>query len=224
MEEAGNHRGVKDLIENLLFLSQEPLTVKRLAESLPCSKEEIAAALDALQAEYENRGLKLRCLSDGWMFTTEPFLAQQIEDFYDLQRRRRLTRASLETLAIIAYNQPVTRSGIEAIRGVQTSGTIQTLLDANLIKVIGQKETLGNPFLYGTTDEFLSYFGLSDASELPPLEFEKDRASKSNAADQAGRPEEAPISEEELAAEITPVDFGLVDEESRTTHAQQKGA
>jgi segregation and condensation protein B len=220
-EEAGNHKGVKGLIENLLFLSQEPLTMKRLAESLPCSKEEIAAALDALQAEYEERGLKLRCTNEGWTFTSDPSLAQHIEDFFDLQRRRRLTRASLETLAIVAYNQPITRSEIEAVRGVQTSGTIQTLLEANLIRVIGQKESLGNPFLYGTTDEFLSYFGLSDTSELPQLEFEKDRTLENQPArsDESPGPEEKPSE-----AEITTVDFGFVEEDSQTTHAQQKGA
>ena len=218
MEETFEHKSAKELIENLLFLSEEPLTLNRLADSLPYSKEEIAAALDALQAEYQDRGIRLRYVQGGWQFTSDPALCEEIESFYSLQRRRRLSRAALETLAVIAYNQPIARAEIESVRGVQTSGTLQTLQECNLIRVVGQRETVGNPYLYGTTDEFLRYFGLTDASELPPLEFEREGISKpaliSTPADETAR-----------EAEITPVDFGLAVETAETTpHVQQKGA
>ena len=215
---------VKNLVENLLFMSEEPLTVKRLSESLPYSKEEIAAALDALQADYEDRGIKLRFIQNGWRLATDPSLNEEIESFFSLQRRKRLSRAALETLAIIAYNQPITRAEIESIRGLQTSGTLQTLQDAMLIRVAGQRNTVGNPYLYGTTDEFLQYFGLADPSELPKLEFTRNviapdipRAEEIVECDVPEKPEEDTI--------IKSVDFGLVvDEIEVVSHVQQKGA
>jgi len=217
-------KSVKDIVENLLFLSQEPLSLKRLADSLPYSKEEIAAALDALQAEYQDRALKLRFASGGWQLTTDSALADEVEDFFNIQRKRRLSRQALETLTVIAYNQPVTRSGIEAIRGVSTSGTLQTLTECGLIRVIGQKDTLGNPYLYGTTDEFLRHFGLGDVTELPPLEFEREglTAPTLRERDIEGDGSEKQDSD---AGEITPVDFGMTDETAEIpANVQQKGA
>lgn len=223
MDDGLKNRTAKDLVENLLFLSEEPLTLKRLSESLPYSKEEIAAALDALQADYRDRGLKLRFVQNGWMFSTDPSLNDDIETFFNLQRRRRLSRAALETLAIIAYNQPVARAEIEAIRGLQTSGTLQTLQEAVLIRVVGQRDSVGNPYLYGTTDEFLRYFGLADPSELPKLEFNRNAHGADASQVEAGRCSESYESGGE--ATITPVDFGLADDSvSVLNHVQQKGA
>jgi segregation and condensation protein B len=220
LEPNGEHRSVKDLVENLLFLANEPISLKRLAEALPHSKEEIAAAIDSLTVEYMDRGLKVRFVSGGYMFSTDPALASEIEQFYNLQRIKRLSQQALETLAVIAYNQPITRAEIEAVRGVGTTGTIQTLTERGLIKVVGQKETLGNPFLYGTTDEFLNHFGLGDISELPQLEFEVEGLTRP-LKDREGA-EKAEGKEE---AEVTPVDFGLTEESAEVTiNVQQKGA
>lgn len=215
MDESTPHRSVKNLIESLLFLSDEPLTIQSLKASLPYTTEEIAAALDALSQQYNenDRGIKLRQVLNGWQLTTDPALADQIEAFFNTQRRRRLSKSSLETLAVIAYNQPITRAEIEAIRGVQTSGTLQTLLEANLIKVIGQRDTIGNPYLYGTTDEFLVLFGLNDASDLPPLEFDRDIQ---------------PVSSSERSAkenEVATVEFEAESESVETVHhVHKKGA
>jgi segregation and condensation protein B len=225
MNDGLEYRSVKDLLENLLFLSEEPLTLKHLSDSLPYPKEEISAALDALQTDFENRAIKLRFVQGGWILATDPSMHQEIEAFYDLQRRRRLSRAALETLAVIAYNQPVTRAEIEAVRGLQTSGTLQTLQEAALIRVIGQRESVGNPYLYGTTDEFLRYFGLADPSELPPLEFNHQHIPAEK--EPVVEPGDECIEAAEGVADdiITPVDFGFSSEsEEVTIHAQQKGA
>lgn len=218
------YKSVKDLIENLLFLAKEPLTLKRLRENLPHSKEEILAALDSLQAEYHDRGLKLRYTSGGWEFTTDPSLSTEIETFYKLQRRKRLSRQALETLTVIAYNQPVTRMEVETVRGVGTSGTLQTLLDCELIKIVGQKNSLGHPYLYGTTETFLRHFGLADITELPPLEYEREGIRRpempGSVKDQTTDGDK--VSEE---GDITPVDFGLIEETTETQqNVHQKGA
>lgn len=208
MQQNEEHRRTKDLIENLLFLSPEPLSIEKLASSLPCSKEEIAAAIDSLRADYETRGIRLRHTKGGWQFTSDPALADDIERFWNQHRRKRLSKAAIETLAVIAYLQPVTRAQIEAVRGVQSIGTIQTLQEANLVKVVGQRDSVGNPYLYGTTDEFLSYFGLSDKSELPPLEFG-----------------DAGLHDAEKQAEVKAVDFApRPASEEISAHVKTKGA
>ncbi len=225
MDETRPHRSAKDLIENLLFLAEEPLTLNRLAESLPHSKEEIAAALDALQAECQDRGLKLRFVSGGWELTSDPTLSEEIERFFNLHKRRRLSRQAVETLAVIAYNQPITRAEIEAVRGVGTSGTLATLQECGLIRVTGQKETVGYPYLYGTTDEFLRHFGLGAIAELPPLEFEREGLTKPlSAKTEPDAEKDVSITEEEETG-ITPVDFELAAETAEEpAHVQQKGA
>jgi segregation and condensation protein B len=220
VESSHTHRSVKDLVENLLFMAQEPLSLSRMADALPHSKEEIAAALDALQVEYLDRGLKLRFVSGGWELTTDPSLSNEVREFFDLQKRKRLSRQALETLTVIAYNQPITRSAIEAVRGVQTSGTLGTLLESGLIRIVGQKDTVGNPYIYGTTDEFLRHFGLGDVSELPPLEFEREGLKP---------PFDKDTEEEKKSVagngEVKPVDFVPEPEpESTESNVQQKGA
>ena len=220
MEEGQHLLTVKNLIENLLFLSNEPLSVKRLAEGLGHSKEEIIAAIDTLQEEYKNRGIKLRFVEGGWQFTTDPAFAEQIEAFFNFQRRKRLTRPALETLAIIAYQQPITRAEIEAIRGVQTAGTLQTLLEAGLIRVVGQRNTIGNPFLYGTTDEFLRHFGLGDPSELPPLEFDRELSEETPVS--SLDTSTAPLSQGET--DIKHVEFEPSTEETKQREYVQESA
>ena len=218
MESTCPQRSVKDLVEGLLFLAEEPLSLNRLAESLPHTREEIAAALDALQAEYRDRGLELRFVAGGWQITTDPALGDEIERFFNLQRRRRLSKQALETLAVIAYNQPITRSEIEAVRGVQTTGTLQTLQECDLIRVVGQADTLGNPYLYGTTDQFLRHFGLGTIAELPPLEFEREGLVFPKRVDGG-------TDGESDETKVTSIEFGYeVEADGAETHVKQKGA
>jgi segregation and condensation protein B len=213
LEPDNSHRTARDLIENLLFLSTEPLSLHRLCDALPYSREEITSALDTIQHEYLEKGLKIRFISGGWQLTTDPALATEVEEFFNIQRRRRLSRQALETLAVIAYNQPMTRTEIEAIRGVGTSGTLQTLVACNMIRVVGQKDALGNPYLYGTTEEFLQHFGLGSVNELPSLEFEKEGLTP------------PPIKLAADTGEIKPVDFDISDEQTEETkEILEKGA
>ncbi len=222
VDENRPYRSVKDLVENLLFLAEEPVTINRLAETLPHSKEEIAAALDSLQAEYLDRSLKLRYVAGGWELTTDPGLSEEIETFFNIHKNRRLSKQAIETLAVIAYNQPITRAEIESIRGVQTSGTLATLQDCELAKVVGQKDTLGNPYLYGTTETFLTHFGLGSINELPVLEFEREGLTKPKPEPDEGKDESDEKAEE---SRVTPVDFGIAaDAADVDSHAKQKGA
>ena len=221
MDSTTEHRSIKDLVENLLFIAKEPLSLNRMADSLPYSKAEIAAALDGLQAEYIDRGLRLKYTSKGWEITTDPSYASEIEQFYNLQRKRRLSRQALETLTVIAYNQPLTRAEIESVRGVGTTGTLQTLLECGFIRIVGQRETVGNPFVYGTSDEFLAHFGLGSIDELPPLEFERENLSPPK----FGEPGTCESAGEDDDGKVTPVDFGFSDETAEITkNVQQKGA
>lgn len=166
---------VKLIIEALLFVSHEPLSGKKLTEVLEeVDKESIRVALEELRGEYqEKKNLEIREVAGGYQIFTRPDYASWIEKLHRTKPTR-LSRAALETLAIIAYNQPIIRVEIESIRGVDTSGVLHTLLVKNLIKILGQKKVIGRPLLYGITDDFLMYFGLKDVSELPSIEEVKE--------------------------------------------------
>lgn len=156
-------------IEALLFSSDQPLTLALLAEALESPAGEVAESLQALGAEYAGRGagVELREMAGGWMVTTTAGQHEWVARMLRGRRRMRLSRAALETMAIVAYKQPVTKSEIEAIRGVDSSGTLATLLERNLVTIKGRSTVVGRPLLYGTTGEFLNYFGLRDLTELP---------------------------------------------------------
>jgi len=160
---------LRSAVEALLFSSDQPLTLLLLAEALEAGPDEVAEALKGLGEEYAARdaGVELRELAGGWLFTTAAGQAEWVTRMLRGKRRMRLSRAALETMAIIAYKQPVTKSEIEAIRGVDASGVLATLLERNLVTIKGRSTVVGRPLLYGTTNEFLNYFGLRDLSELP---------------------------------------------------------
>lgn len=160
---------LRSALEALLFASDQPLTPALLAEALEAGADEVAAALHALGEEYAGReaGIELREMAGGWIFTTAPAQSEWVARMLRGKRRMRLSRAALETMAIVAYKQPVTKSEIEAIRGVDASGVLATLLERNLVTIKGRSTVVGRPLLYGTTNEFLNYFGLRDLSELP---------------------------------------------------------
>lgn len=160
------------VIEALIFVSEEPLSAKHLADVLREDKEVINQTLAALSEEFNTRngGLQLREVAGGWQFATRPEYHEHVRAFLKTRPSAKLSIASLETLAVIAYRQPVTVPEILEIRGVQSPSAIKTLLDKKLIVAKGRKETVGRPMMYGTSKEFLLQFGLKDLSELPSVE------------------------------------------------------
>ena len=158
------------LVESLLFVADEPVSVQRLAEALETTPGQVEKALRSLEESLRNRGLRLQRMGSRVQMVTAPEAASAVERFLGLGSRRRLSPAALETLAIIAYRQPISRPQIEAIRGVNCDSVLRTLLSAGLIEEVGRAPTVGRPILYGTTFAFLQHFGLSRLEDLPPLE------------------------------------------------------
>ena len=160
------------VIEALIFVSDEPLAVRTLIKILQEDNETIKAALDQLKSEYEEResGLQLREIGGGWQIATRTEYHEDIRELLKTRPTAKLSLASLETLSVIAYKQPVTVPEILEIRGVQSASSIKTLLDKRLIVSKGRKETVGRPMQYGTSKDFLIQFGLKDLSELPSVE------------------------------------------------------
>jgi len=163
---------LKAIIEALVFASPEPVTPKALAKVLEGeTKEDISAALEALRQDYERPGgLQMVDVAGGYQIVTRPELHEWVRRLFHERTTQKLSVASLETLAVIAYKQPVTGPEIAEIRGVNTSGVVSTLIERKLIKIVGRKAVVGRPFLYGTTREFLERFGLNDIGDLPKVE------------------------------------------------------
>jgi segregation and condensation protein B len=163
---------LKSAIEALVFVSGNPLTLDRLAgifeEATP---EQIEAQVRLLQQEYIDRGsgLMLAEVAGGYQLATRPELFEWIRKFKTVKTATRLSKPALETLAIVAYKQPITRSEVEAIRGVNIGGIMRNLMERRLVKIVGKKDVPGKPMMYGTSLEFLQYFGLKDLSALPTL-------------------------------------------------------
>lgn len=164
-------REAKSIIEAVLFISGEPLTIETLKDILEIDENETERLLRELSDEYQlrNTGLLIVEVAGGFQIVTNPACAPWIKKFLSVAMPTRLSQQSLETLAIVAYKQPVIKAEIDAIRGVDSDGVLRTLLERRLIKILGRKEAPGRPFIYGTTREFLRYFGLNDLSELPTL-------------------------------------------------------
>jgi segregation and condensation protein B len=159
----------KSVLEALLFVAGEPVPVGKLAQALGANTSLVEEALSALAQVCEGRGLRIQRHDQQVQMVTAPNAAPYIERFLGLQFSGRLSTASLETLAIIAYKQPVTRAQIEAIRGVNSEGVLRSLLAKGLVEERDREEVPGRPILYGTTFEFLQQFGLSHLKELPKL-------------------------------------------------------
>jgi segregation and condensation protein B len=166
------------VIEALIFVADEPLTVKSIADVLKEDRGAIVEAVNQLAEEFNGRnsGLQLREVAGGWQFATRPEYHEHVRAFLKSRPSAKLSLASLETLAVIAYRQPVTVPEILEIRGVQSPSAIKTLLDKRLIVAKGRKEAVGRPMMYGTSKEFLIQFGLKDLSELPSIEDFEDLA------------------------------------------------
>ncbi len=161
-------------IEALLFVSSEPLTARQLAQALERPVAEIEAGLRRLAEELTGRGIRLQAHRGRWQLTTAPEVAPWVERLLGLEAGGgRLSRAALETLAIVAYRQPISRPQIDDIRGVNSDGVLRTLLSKGLIEEVGRAEGPGRPVLYGTTELFLQVFGLGSLEALPPLPIEE---------------------------------------------------
>ena len=163
---------VKAVVEALVFASPEPVTPKMLFKLLAEEpREDVLEAIEALKADYENRpGLQMVEVAGGYQIVTRPDLHEWVRRLFRERSSAKLTVQGLETLAVIAYKQPITALEITEIRGVNTSGVLSTLLERHLIKIVGRKNVVGRPFLYATTKEFLIRFGLKDLHDLPKIE------------------------------------------------------
>lgn len=164
---------LKAILEVLIFISQEPLTrdkIKEVVGQVP--DEELEAALQALQEDYaaSSRGFQVIQTAGGFLFTTKPEYDQWVRRLLQIEKKTRLSSAALETLSIIAYHQPVTQAEISAIRGVDSTYCLKTLLQKKLIKIVGRKKAPGNPLVYRTSERFLQYFGLNSLEDLPKEE------------------------------------------------------
>jgi segregation and condensation protein B len=165
---------VKKILEALLFIAEQPISLKNLEQLFAgeASREEIQAQLDVMAQEYRDRGsaLEVREIAGGWQLATRPEFAPWIRKLFKDKLTYRLSTSALETLSIIAYKQPITRSEIEEIRGVEVTAVLDTLIERKLVKIAGRKETVGRPLLYATTPDFLRSFGLKRLEELPSIE------------------------------------------------------
>ncbi|MDH5669792.1 MAG: SMC-Scp complex subunit ScpB [Nitrospira sp.] len=204
-------RELQGIVESLLFISQEPLSIQRLTAVIgDVNKHDVVQALQSLGEELarEGRGIRLAEIAGGFRLVTKQEYASWIKRMDKTKSAAKLSRSALESLAIIAYKQPIVRGEIEEIRGVETSGVVRTLLERKLVRIVGRKEVPGRPIMYGTTKFFLEHFGLNDLSQLPPLREFKELGE----SEQAMLPmDEAENLTANGTVEVTPVDEAEVE-------------
>ena len=185
------------VLEAILFVSSEPVPRPKLLELFEeGEREEAAQALEAVLARYsgEGRGVLVEDVAGGVRLATRPEVVGWLRRFFDVSGGNKLSMAALETLAIVAYRQPMTGPEIQELRGVSAVGVLKTLLERRLIRITGRKEVVGKPFLYGTTREFLVHFGLNSLKDLPPLEEFEETFGSGDASAVAGLAEMAGLS------------------------------
>lgn len=183
--------------EAVLFSSGEPMSIERLSQVLEIQPEKIEKLMDelSLRLDEQKGGLCLLRLENTYQLATRPQYAEYIKKAFDIRRKTPLSPAALEVLAVIAYNQPVTKSFIEQVRGVDCSGVVSTLVEKGLVEERGRLELPGKPLLYGTTKNFLRCFGLTDLSDLPPLP--KSEPEINDVGEQLAMVDDVAVSEEE---------------------------
>ncbi len=162
----------KGIVENILFIADAPIAADRFVALFngEFTREETNALIEEVQKDYENRSLQVVEVAEGWRLQTRPEYAQWITGFYKMEKGQKLSRASLEVLAIIAYRQPITRAEIDQIRGVDSGGVLRGLVEKNLVKTMGRRKAPGRPMMYGTTSRFMEHFGLARLTDLPTLD------------------------------------------------------
>ncbi|HEY0514948.1 MAG TPA: SMC-Scp complex subunit ScpB [Thermoanaerobaculia bacterium] len=190
--------------EAILFVSSEPVPRAKLLELFEEEERELATeALEAVLARYaegDGRGVLVEDVAGGVRLATRPEVVGWLRRFFDVAGGNKLSMAALETLAIIAYRQPVTGPEIQELRGVSAAGVLKTLLERRMVRIAGRKEVVGKPFLYGTTREFLVHFGLNSLTDLPPLEEFEETFGSGDATAVAGLAEMAGLSQREQEA------------------------
>jgi segregation and condensation protein B len=177
---------LKPAVECLLFVAGGPVTVQRLSEALEAPPDAVQEALRELGEEYAGRGLQVQVVAGGYQLCTRPDYAGVVQRFLGLDHRETLSQAALETLAIIAYRQPITRAEIEVVRGVRSEHVLERLIERHLVREVGRRPTPGRPILYGTTEGFLRHFGLKDLQSLPPLRGDDPRGALTAPAAEPG--------------------------------------
>ncbi len=208
---------IKKIVEALIFASDNPITenrIKNIIEELDATQ--INKIVDELNVEYDQNehAFKIVQLAGGFQFVTRSEYANYVKQYYKGRSKSKLSRAALETLAIIAFKQPMSRPEIDSIRGVNSDGVVKTLLERNLIYISGRSETIGRALLYNTTPEFLRYFGINDVSDLPkPKEIEELLGSGQ---------EELPFSSDELNGKIMDKMVTFDEDESEITDDEVK--
>ncbi|MEI6438074.1 MAG: SMC-Scp complex subunit ScpB [Candidatus Omnitrophota bacterium] len=200
---------LKGAVEALLFVSEKPVTLDQLKDAIAGSQgADLKEAVKALQADYVNasKGIVITEIANGYQMLSSQAYAGYIREFYKTRHKEKLSRPALETLAIIAYKQPVSRTDVEMIRGVNSDGVVMHLLNKGLIKIAGRKEVPGRPYVYGTTTLFLEYFGLRSLEDLPKLEEFPALMARENEALSTPVPQEPVIEvapETEAAPDLT---------------------
>lgn len=169
-------KDLKSIIESILLVAEKPVSIKELADVSGKSHTDIQAACAELAKEYKNRGIRLIQKNEHFHLVSAPENSEYVSKFLNEELRHDLTKAALETLAIITYKQPITRMEIEEIRGANSEYLIRNLMIRGLITEVGRKETVGRPILYGTTIEFLQYLGLENEEQLPKIEEKQNQS------------------------------------------------
>jgi segregation and condensation protein B len=214
--EAIDARELKAILEAVLFVSPEPVPVARLMSILgTVSRAEVVQALGILthDLDREGRGIQLVQVAGGYRLVTKQEYGPWLKRMDKAKAAQKLSRSALESLAIIAYKQPLVRSEIEEIRGVETSGVLRTLCERKLVRIVGRKDVPGRPIMYGTTTFFLEHFGLQDLSQLPPLREFKE----------LGESEQALLPIEDESLEVVETSRTLYSEEIRITSDLEEG-
>lgn len=214
---------IKNILESVLFVARKPLSLEQLAEVLELPGDDLRPVMEELLAEYQSKGLTIFPAAGGYLMGTNPENADFVQKILRPKVETTLSAQALDTLAIIAYKQPVTRGEVERIRGVNSDYIMDTLISKRLIKEAGRSEALGHPYIYVTSEDFLRHFGLKDLSELPPLPFDINEEPIDFSAI---LPEEQPV---ETPAEEQPVQLDetvVVEEiiESVDVPVQETGA
>ncbi|MFH0807738.1 MAG: SMC-Scp complex subunit ScpB [Elusimicrobiota bacterium] len=165
---------IKDILETLFFITDTPVSIDKLKEifagNSSVTEELLKDLVNELVQEYSTRPVDLREVAGGYQFSTRPHFSQYVRKLFKERTTLRISTSALETLSIIAYKQPITRAEIDDIRGVEVTNVLETIRERKLVKIVGRKETVGRPLLYGTTTDFMRYFGLKNLNDLPSLE------------------------------------------------------
>lgn len=221
-----NKEQLKQILEALIFASDSPLPINQIRALLPdVEKEEIEEALKQVASDFEDHSFLLKKISGGYQFATRPEYSRWIKQMYIGKERSRLTRAALETLAIIAFKQPISKVEVSAIRGVNVDGVVKNLLERKLISITGRDDGPGRSLLFCTTKEFLQYFGINDISDLPkPKEIEELLAQGEGERIIQEIPEETILQDEILEVEISGNSTDLITDEVDSDTAPIKSA